>query len=444
MISHGGDRVLHARVDDVPWDREADVVVAGSGGAGWAAALGAASAGASALVLEKAERIGGTTAQAGGGTTYRASTWLWICDHPWLGAPDPRPEALRYMARLAFPTLYAPNAPQLGLPPERYRLLETFFDRGKEVVSALSEIGALDFAPLEHINDYYADFPENAVGRGRALYLRMPDGREGTGGDIVDSMAACAGRLGVEVRTGARVRGLVLDADTGAVAGVAAGGMAADAMLIRARGGVVFATGGFAHDRDLVREHLRGPVLGSAASTANQGDFVRIASAAGARLGAMNEAWLTPVVLDQLPAPASGVFRLPGDSMILVNRYGERVVNEKTTYNEMTRAFFAWDPARAEYPNLPLVMVYDGSVSERCRDLPEDAPVAEGGGNPLPRVPGGEAHEVTGGTWEELAAAIDAHLRRNGRWLPGVRLDGRFVERLRASVGRFDRMAAVG
>ena len=45
--------VLRADPEDVPWDLTVDVVVAGSGAAGWAAAVGAALHGASVLVLEK-------------------------------------------------------------------------------------------------------------------------------------------------------------------------------------------------------------------------------------------------------------------------------------------------------------------------------------------------------------------------------------------------------
>ena len=447
MITHAGERVLVARVGEVPWDAHADVVVAGSGGAGWAAAIGAATADAKVLVLEKGERIGGTTAQAGGGETYRASTWLWICDHPWLadlGVVDPRDDALRYMARLARPERYDAEHPTLGLDADEHDLLGVFFDRGKEAVAGLQEAGALDLAPLAHINDYYADLPENLAPRGRALFHRVAGGAEGTGAEIVASLAAAGDRLGVETRVSLPVRALVVDEEGGGVVGVAAGRTGADATLVRATGGLVLAAGGFGANPTLLREFLRGPVLGGMAASTNTGDTILLAIAVGAQLRNLNEAWFAPIVLDQAPSPASGTFRLPGDSMLLVNRYGERAVNEKTTYNEMTRAFFAWDPARAEYPNLPLVMVYDGSVSERCRDLPEDAPVAEGGGNPLPRAPGGEPHELRGETLEELAGVVGAHLARHRRLLPGVTLADNFAERLGQTIERFDRLARAG
>lgn len=437
--------VLRADPEDVPWDLTVDVVVAGSGAAGWAAAAGAALNGASVLVLEKESVLGGTTAKAGGGTDEIASTWLWICNHPWLadlGIDDPRDEALEYLARLARPESYDPAAPSMGLPHDEFTLLETFYDRGSEAVAALDQCGALPLRPLAQTLDYFADLPENAAPRGRGLYFPRADGSEGTGADIIESMRAAAVELGVQVRTSSPVRGVVID-DEGSAVGVSTGDRAARMMLVRARGGIVMATGGFTRDPDLVRSHLRGPIVGGLASEGNGGDLVRISGALGLDLANMNEAWYAPMVLDLGPYPVSAAFRLPGDSMILVNRYGRRVVNEKTTYNEMTRAFFSWDPARAEYPNLPLVMIYDSSVSERCRAMPEDAPVTEGGGNPLPRIPG-EGHELVADTWAELAAAIDGRLGEYQTVLPGVRLAPDFTTNLGDTLDRWARMSDLG
>ena len=56
------------------WDTTVDLVIIGSGGGGMVAALTAADAGASALVLEKQELIGGSTCMSGG--------ILWVPNNP--------------------------------------------------------------------------------------------------------------------------------------------------------------------------------------------------------------------------------------------------------------------------------------------------------------------------------------------------------------------------
>ena len=56
------------------WDREVDVLVAGSGAAGLTAAIAAADAGLSTLVVESTDRWGGTTMRSGGG--------LWMPNNP--------------------------------------------------------------------------------------------------------------------------------------------------------------------------------------------------------------------------------------------------------------------------------------------------------------------------------------------------------------------------
>ncbi|HZU80152.1 MAG TPA: FAD-dependent oxidoreductase, partial [Acidimicrobiales bacterium] len=56
------------------WDATFDLVIVGSGGGGMVGALAAAEAGATVLVLEKQERVGGSTAMSGG--------VVWMPDNP--------------------------------------------------------------------------------------------------------------------------------------------------------------------------------------------------------------------------------------------------------------------------------------------------------------------------------------------------------------------------
>ena len=150
-------------------------------------------------------------------------------------------------------------------------------------------------------------------------------------------------------------------------------------MLVRTLNGVVMATGGFTRDVELMRSHLRGPVLGGLASDGNSGDLVRISGALGLDIANMNEAWYAPMVLDLAPYPVSAAFRLPGDSMLLVNKFGQRAVNEKTTYNEMTRASpdlrrSVLVPPRAKSSSIPESdilfqrLIVSASLSEKSPD----------------------------------------------------------------------------
>ncbi|MEU7748943.1 FAD-dependent oxidoreductase [Nonomuraea sp. NPDC049158] len=440
--------VLYADSDDVPWDETVDVAVAGSGAAGWSAAIAAASAGASVVVLEKADVVGGTTAKAGGVCDgERAGTWLWICDNPLMaarGIEDPREDAIRYLARLAQPSLYRPEAPHLGLDAADHELLEAFYDHGRQVVRALADDGVLDFLIVPDVLDYYSDLPENAASHGRTLGFRVADAKEGIGAELVQALEGKALGLGVTLRLRCAVRAVVVDDNTGEVAGVLAGDRAATSRLIRTRGGVVFATGGFGSSPHLRREFLRGPVVASLSCAGNVGDFLPIAFRLGAAMGNMNEGWLTPVVLDHAHDPASGAFRLPGDSMLVVNRRGHRVVNEKATYNEMTRAFFHWDATTAEYPNIPLIMIYDEWVARHCRQLPGDAPVTEGGGNPIPVQGRDDKHELSAATLDDLADAIGRHLDQYSGLLAGARLAPDFRAALRRTIDAYNADAAAG
>ena len=146
---------------------------------------------------------------------------------------------------------------------------------------------------------------------------------------------------------------------------------------VRARKAVVFGSGGFTHNPELMTSFQAGPSWGGCAVPTNQGDFVRIGSSNGAKLGNMANAWRAQLVLElalATPSVPQDVWQPPGDSMILVNKYGRRVVNEKRNYHERTRTHFVWDGVESEYPNKLLFMVYDrgrpscSPATSRCRD----------------------------------------------------------------------------
>ena len=97
-----------------------------------------------------------------------------------------------------------------------YFQLEAYYDRGSEVMSGLSSIGAVRMeAPWrmwdgQGFPDYY-EFEENKAVRGRGLQCVATDGGAGNGAELVRQlMAFCAGR-GSPVRLEHRVVDLVVE-----------------------------------------------------------------------------------------------------------------------------------------------------------------------------------------------------------------------------------------
>src|SRR6266851_3236974 len=176
----------------------------------------------------------------------------------------------------------------------------------------------------------------------------------------------------------------------------------------RARLAVIFATGGFTHNPELRRNFLDVPVYGGCAATTNEGDIVAVASAVGAQLRNMNYAWMCPVPLEKAIAPDPGMigmFSVAGDSMVFVNKYGRRVVNEKLQYNELAQTFFQWDPSAAEYPNLVLAQVWDQRSQDHSASTEYGRLIVPPGTD--------DSHVIKGETLEELTRRIDERVARD-------------------------------
>lgn len=416
------------------WNEEYDVVVVGSGGAALAAAAAAVHGGASVKVLEKAELVGGTTIKSGG--VY------WIPNNPFMvadGIADPKEDALRYMARCAFPHLYRPDSPTFGMTDRNHRLMEVLYDRGSTVIQTLSDIGALKSVRYPTygatpIPDYYANLPENKAPLGRSVHPTDAKGEPGYGSDLVGQLQTFIEGHGATIALETAVIKVVVD-ENRKVLGVVARTFDGKELSIRARKGVIFGSGGFTQNPDMRETYLRIPVLGGCAVPTNQGDFVKIAIDLGAQLGNMNEAWLQQEVLDEVLEFNSvpfGVFFLGGDSMVMVNKFGRRTCNEKTTYNERTRSHLVWDPARGEYVNRLQFMIFD----EHARSF---------GGVMVP--PPGEfvpPYIITADTLEDLAKKIDEKLASYEDKIGHFRLDDHFLDGLKETIERFKGFAETG
>lgn len=424
-----------SRAAERGFDREADLVVVGSGVAAATAAITADELGDRVLMLEKAEHPGGTSARSAG--------VLWIPNNFALrarGIEDRKAECLAYLARYSYPERYDPAAPHLGVGAREYALLEAFYDNAAAAVDLLRETGTLElaewrmFALDRPAPDYLDHVPENKVPDGRALGVVIEGGGVGLGAHLMQRLHAAVERRGIPLLLRHRATRLVLD-EAGRAIGVEAeheGGVIA----VRARKGIVFATGGYAHAPEYLAAYQVPELAGACAAPTATGDFIAIAGAAGAAMGKLSSAWRTQIVLEEALADrhlASGVFFPPGDSMLQVNRYGRRVVNEKRNYNDRTEVHRVFDPSRAEYPNRVLFMIYDRRTAE-----------AFAGAYPLP-APGAPApHVLAADTFEALAARLAARLAQIRHRTGGLALDAAFAANLRAAVARFGDFARRG
>jgi len=374
------------------WDRQQDVIVIGSG-TGMAAALGASEEGADVLVLEKAPKLGGTTAVSGGVS--------WVGNsHPVVESvgETPTEEIVEYLYQVA------------GGRTSRDRLRH-FLETGPEVYEYLEAETPLSFVHVDGMSDYYSDIP-GAHEAGRGIEPDLYDGdrlgealadvrespqspipvkyseMEEAGGANVYATRAdyemIAERMEKNLLSGGRalVAGLyeaALDRDVafelnapaedlvvenGAVVGVVAT-IDGEKTTIEATGGVVIAAGGLEWDDEMTTNFLRGPMESPMSPPYNEGDGIEMGTEAGAKLANMNEAWWNTAV--EVPGEkwedgsnvarvASGRY-LPG--AILVNEAGERFGNESAPYNDLGKRFHDFDTTTRSYENLPAYQIMD-------------------------------------------------------------------------------------
>lgn len=414
-----------------PWDQEIDVLVAGSGIGGLGTAVIAAEHGAEVAVVEKAATIGGTTA--------KSAAYMWIPNNKYLrdsGRTDPRPEALRYMAKLARPRLYDPGHPTLGLPAWEYEGIAAFYDHASEAAETYEKLGVLEFGHAADFPDYYAHIAEDAAPTGRILFPVESQGGPTGGKILIEKFSAACARAGIPITVESRVTDLVLD-DDGSVLGAVVSEKDST-RRVRTRRGVVFATGGFTQDPELRLRFLDQSYVGGCAARTNTGDLLAIARAAGADLANLNLGMRAPMVLERLlrdPAGVRGSFMLPGDSMIIVNRFGRRVVSEKLPYHDFARTFFHWDSQLGGYPNNPLIVIWD-RAAERFG--------GEGFGNPIP-VPGADDYWVaTADSLVELEKEIATRLAGLRAVTGQAELAPDFQATLNATIARWNTMARAG
>ncbi len=378
---------------------ETDVLVIGTGGAGLAAALAAHQGGAKVTIIEKASKVGGTTAVSGG--------VLWIPTNHHMreaGIDDSRAEALAYVTRLSD----GRSDP---------KLIELYLDEAPQMLKFIEETTPVKFTALPRYPDYHPEFAgakpggrsldpglfdTNSLGpwkdklrkspvfgmtamsvteatdwgvfaKPRALPFkllgqRFSQGLVCYGGALVGGLLKGVLDKGIEPLLSTSAKELLVE--DGRVVGLRAERDGKD-FVISAKRGVILASGGFEWSKELVARFLGGQLTHPNSPPTNEGDGLKMAMALGADLGNMSEAWWCPSV-DVPGEEYDGVQLHRGDfairslpHSIIVNKKGARFVNEAHNYNDMMKPFFGFDPVAYERPNLPAWLILDQQFVER-------------------------------------------------------------------------------
>ena len=130
-------------------------------------------------------------------------------------------------------------------------------------------------------------------------------------------------------------------------------------------------SGGYEWNATLRDRFLPGPLTHPHSPPANEGDGLLMAMEVGADLANMNETWWYPA--SSVPgeqyegrplARFVGVERTAPHSVI-VDRFGQRFVNEAANYNDMQKAFFSFDANEYSTRHLPCWVVFDRQYRSR-------------------------------------------------------------------------------
>ena len=282
-----------------PWDMEKDVVIVGAGGAGLAAAVEATNAGAETIVLEKQTRI------------WDSSTAISAGSFAFAGTDLQEKQGVRDSNDLFYKDIMAvgkqKNDPELvqvyiDHQLDTYQWLKKLGVRWADVVSVVAGMSV----PRAHLTD-----PLELV---RILYRTTR--RQGA---LVFFQAPVTGLL---IGERERVVGVNLQERTGANT------------RIRARKGVVLASGGFARDpRRLANINPKFAGVVATSGPGHTGDGLEMAEALGASVKDMEHV-KPSFELHVNGTTSDDIALLFLSGGIIVNKKGERYVNESISYKD--------------------------------------------------------------------------------------------------------------
>jgi 3-oxosteroid 1-dehydrogenase len=379
------------------WDENFDVVCVGSGLGGMSAALTAAERGATVIVLEKFDLLGGTCALSSG--------QLWLGPHHLQSdaVADSDDDADAYLTHLS----------QGFATPDRRRV---FIERGREALRFMTDVIGIEMAVIDGLPDYYYPAVEGSKHEGRyvevmpfaasrlgvladkvltspygdgysyttsnefvamqtggasvveALQRHLAAGERCAGAGLAAAQVFAARERGVVMRTSSAVTELIIE--EGEVLGVVVNDADGE-KRVRARLGVVLATGGYDWKPDFVRAFDALPEAGSMSPPTVTGDHIVMAARAGAIAVPARAPSQSPIFLgykvpdEKIYGKDSYRMYLPGvPHSIAVNRYGKRFANDGF-YPDVATKVARFDGQEDGRPNWPAWIVFDQNMLDK-------------------------------------------------------------------------------
>jgi len=396
------------------WDVDADVVCIGSGLGSIVAAIAAHDKGSRVVVLEKASKLGGVSGWSNGEIYHPCSREMRAA-----GIEDNEEDARRYFDFIAC-----------GF--QEPELLDRLLSTRAEAIEYLSDRAGVKFHCVHGLSDYYYPDAPGARNTGRYLSLDLFDASqlgewqektlisphaarflhediyrfgglanvtkwdyELLGKRVEDDIRTLGGALmgylvkaamvdrGIPAHLGTPAQELITD-DDGAVIGVRAVCDGKD-LRVRARKGVVLATGGYDHNEELAKRYENTRAWKSTCPPYVHGDHLVMAGEIGAAVANVPPTNLAMFLGYQIPGEEfddQPLYRTCWEAgcphAIAVNRAGERFCDE-SFYKDIQPRQRQWDGHTQTQPNTPAFLIFDAQYRERYpigplmpgQDLPE-------------------------------------------------------------------------
>jgi succinate dehydrogenase/fumarate reductase flavoprotein subunit len=326
--------------------------VVGYGGAGAVAAISAADAGASVLLIEKTAHPGGTTILSSGfarvtSDAASASAYLEHTSGGRVGRPlvealaQGMTEVPAFLRQMAEP-LGAVVRERFGAEQMPNEMADLYDWPGRDSLgwSGVEEIPGFDGYPWVH------------GGPKGQLLIR-----------VLEQQIA---RRPIDVWLDAPADRLLRDEQTGGITGLAAR-RGDEPVTIRARGGVIIASGGFEFNQKMLRDYLELPTILPMGHHGNTGDGLLMASEVGAALWHMwhlhgSYGFRLPDLPVAVRSPLGGARNAARPlHWIILDQHGRRFTNElpPAPQDTLSRPLAHLDPETGQHDRIPAWLIFD-------------------------------------------------------------------------------------